>query len=318
MIKLGYALSSEEHSAQTLINLAQKAEETGFTYAFISDHFHPWVDQQGQSPFVWSTIGGISQKTKTLKLATGVTCPIIRTHPAIIAHAAATAATLLEGRFMLGLGTGENLNEHVVGVGWPPIWQRQEMLIEAIDIMRQLWEGGYQSYEGEYYSVDSARIYSLPEKLPPILIAASGKNSAAIAGKIGDGFISTSPNNNLIKTFEKEGGNGKPKYGQFTVCVAKTEKEAVQIAKKWWPNAAFAGMESQEFRIPEYFQQSASLVRDEDIAKSIVCSLDPQKHIETIEAYAKAGFDHIYVHQVGPDQKSFFEFYKKNILPKYS
>lgn len=318
MLQLGYALSSEEHAPQKLIDDAAKAEQAGFSFALISDHYFPWLDTQGQSPFVWTVIGGISQRTKSLELGTGVTCPILRYHPAIIAQAAATAGTLMEGRFFLGLGTGENLNEHIVGQGWPAINQRQEMLAEAIEIIRMLWEGGLKSYEGNYFHVEEARIYTLPDQLPPIYIAASGEHSTTLAGQLGDGFISTAPEKKLVETFHKAGGHAKPAYGQLTVCVAKTEQEAVQMATKWWANSPVPGQLSQELKLPAFFEQAASLVTPEHIKKAIVCGSDPQKHLGKIKAFADAGFDHVYIHQVGPDQDIFFRFYEKEILPKTS
>jgi coenzyme F420-dependent glucose-6-phosphate dehydrogenase len=316
MLQLGYALSAEEHDALALINNAARAEESGFSFALISDHFHPWINTQGESPFVWAVLGGISQKTRSLQIGTGVTCPILRIHPAIISQAAATVGQLLEGRFFLGLGTGENLNEHVVGLGWPQIRIRQEMLREAVQIIRLLWEGENTTFYGEYFTVEDARIYSLPTSLPPLYIAASGPRSAEMAGEIGDGFIGTSAQKAIVQTYERAGGRGKPKYGQMTVCVAKTEKEALETAMKWWPNSAIPGQFSQEARVPAYFQQVSKLVTPEEIKKNYVLGADPEMHLKEIRKYAEAGFDHIYVHQIGPDQETFFRFYEKEIIPK--
>src|SRR5918996_3866961 len=190
-MECGYALSSEEHLPLDLVRYARRAEEAGLPFALVSDHFHPWIDRQGESPFVWSVIGGIAVETETLRLGTGVTCPTIRTHPAIIAQAAATSAAMMPGRFFLGVGTGENLNEHILGDRWPPSDIRREMLEEAVDVMRSLWEGGSQSHYGDYYVVENARLYTLPEEPPPILVAASGPRAAELAGRIGDGFVGT-------------------------------------------------------------------------------------------------------------------------------
>lgn len=316
MVHLGYALSSEEHDAPSLIENAVTAEQTGFSFALISDHFHPWISLQGQSPFVWAVLGGISQKTRTLRLGTGVTCPILRIHPAIIAQAAATAGQLLEGRFFLGLGTGENLNEHVVGLGWPPIRIRQEMLQEAVRIIRFLWEGENTSYYGDYFTVEDARIYSLPDEIPEVYMAASGSISAGIAGEIADGFISTAPKKEIVTAFENAGGQGKPKYGQMTVCVAQSEQEALDTAMKWWPNSAIPGQFSQEARVPAYFQEVSKLVTPETVKQQYILGQNPEQHLQEIRKYAEAGFDHIYVHQIGPDQQRFFRFYEKEILPR--
>jgi G6PDH family F420-dependent oxidoreductase len=201
MFQLGYTLSSEEHDPRELVKFARWAEDAGFSFLSISDHFHPWVDEQGQSPFVWNMIGALSQVTKSTNIFIGVNCPIIRYHPVIVAQAAATSQVMLEGRFILGVGTGENLNEHIIGAGWPPFDQRLAMLNEAIQIMRDLWEGEYTTYFGDYYTVDSAKIYTKPEITIPIVYSAFGPKAAASAGKFGDAFISTGPNKDLIKIF---------------------------------------------------------------------------------------------------------------------
>src|SRR3954464_5938332 len=200
-IELGYALSSEEHSPNDLVRNARLAEETGFTFALISDHYHPWVDAQGQSPFVWSVIGAIAQATERLRLGTGVTCPPIRIHPAIIAQAAATSQVMMEGRFFLGVGTGEELNEHVTGARWPGPQARLELLEEAIEVLRLLWQGGYQSHYGKHYTVEQARIYTLPEEPPAIAVAAAQPNAAKLSGRLGDAFITTSPDEDLRGEF---------------------------------------------------------------------------------------------------------------------
>src|SRR5918999_5439684 len=213
MTEFGYALSSEEHGPTVLVENARRAEAAGFEFAMISDHFHPWADAQGQSPFVWSVIGGIAQATDRIRLGTGVTCPTIRIHPAIIAQAAATSASMMEGRFFLGLGTGENLNEHVVGEGWAAPDERLAMLEEAIEVIRLLWQGGYQTHRGEFYEVEQARLYTLPEEPPGIAVAAAKPLSAELAGRAADAFINTSPDAKTIEAFESAGGRGKPKYG---------------------------------------------------------------------------------------------------------
>jgi coenzyme F420-dependent glucose-6-phosphate dehydrogenase len=317
MVALGYALSSEEHPPNDLVRYAQRAEEVGFTFALISDHYHPWIDQQGHSPFVWSVLGGIAQRTQRLRLGTGVTCPTIRLHPAIIAQAAATAAAMLPGRFFLGVGTGENLNEHILGDHWPAHDQRLEMLQEAVEVIRLLWQGGFQTHRGDHYTVENARIYTLPEALPAILVAASGPKSAEAAGDWGDGLISTAPEESLLKHFEAAGGAGKPRYGQCTVCWAADEASARRTAHKYWPNTALKGELSQELPTPAFFEQAAQLVREDDVAQRIVCGPDPAKHIAQIQEYANTGYDHVYVHQVGPDQEGFFRFYAQDVLPKF-
>ncbi|HEX2193364.1 MAG TPA: TIGR03557 family F420-dependent LLM class oxidoreductase [Candidatus Limnocylindria bacterium] len=316
MTSIGYALSSEEHPPRDLVAHAVAAERAGFEFALVSDHFHPWIDRQGQSPFVWSVLGAIAVVTRRLRVGTGVTCPTIRTHPAIIAHAAATTANMFEGRFFLGVGTGENLNEHVLGDPWPRYETRREMLIEAVYVMRELWRGELLSHEGAHYSVENARLYTLPEAPPDIMVAASGKESAQTAGEIGDGLIGTAPNADLVNAFERGGGNGKPRYGQVTVCWAANRDEAVRTAHEWWPTSAIPGELSQELALPRHFEQAAELVTPEKVAESVVCGPDPEQHLAKIHEYADAGFDHIYIHQVGPDQAGFLRFFERELLPR--
>jgi coenzyme F420-dependent glucose-6-phosphate dehydrogenase len=317
-MEIGYSLSSEESTAADLVRYAVGAEEAGFSCALISDHFHPWLTRQGQSPFVWTVIGAIAHATKRLAIGTGVTCPIVRIHPAIIAQAAATAALLMPGRFFLGLGTGENLNEHILGLYWPPSDIRRKMLQEAVMILRLLWRGGSQSYRGEYFTVEKAQVFSLPEKPPPIMIAAAGGRAAELAGEIGDGLISTLASDSLVRKFRiSDGASEKPRYGQMTVCWAKTEAEAKKIAKEWWAVAAIPGELMSQLATPAEFEAVAELVDEEAVAAKMICGPDPERHLEEIESYRKAGFDHVYIHQVGPDQNGFFEFYQREILPKF-
>jgi G6PDH family F420-dependent oxidoreductase len=317
MVEIGYKLSSEEHTAPKLVENARMAEEAGFTFAEVSDHFHPWIDRQGQSPFVWSVLGGIANATERLVVGTGVTCPTIRIHPAIIAQAAATVAQLMPGRFFLGVGSGENLNEHILGDKWPPVDTRQEMLEEAIDVIRLLWQGGEQNHEGDYYIVENARIYSLPDELPPIHVAASGEKAARLAGRIGDGLIATSPKKETVDAFRRAGGDGKPVYGEVSVCWAKDEKTARKTAHEWWPTAAMSGQLGQELALPAHFEQVTPMVTEDAVAEEVTCGPDAQRHIEAIRKYVDAGFDHVCIHQVGPDQTGFIEFYRREVLPAF-
>jgi coenzyme F420-dependent glucose-6-phosphate dehydrogenase len=314
MTELGYSLSSEEHSPRTLVRNAVAAEEAGFSFALISDHFHPWTDRQGESPFVWSVIGAIAEATSRLRLGTGVTCPMIRIHPAVIAQAAATSALLLGDRFFLGVGTGENLNEHVLGDRWPSYDERAEMLEEAVAVMRRLWEGGLVSHRGRHYTVDRARLYSVPDEPPVVAIAAAGPGSATLAGRIGDALITTAPDRELIEEFEQAGGVGKPRYGQLTVCWAESEREAIDTAYEWWPNAALGGDLGQELPLPRHFRQATETLTRDQVAEAVVCGPDPERHREAIQEFENAEFDHVYVHQVGPDQDGFIRFYEREIL----
>jgi G6PDH family F420-dependent oxidoreductase len=315
-VELGYTLSSEELPPGELVANARRAEEVGFTFALVSDHYHPWVDAQGQSPFVWSVIGGVSQATERLRLGTGVTCPTIRIHPAIVAQAAATCAALMPGRFFLGVGTGENLNEHILGDHWPMPDERLEMLEEAIEVIRLLWRGGYRTHRGQRYTVEKARIYTLPDELPPIAVAAAQPRAANLAGRLGDAFIGVSPDPEIVREFEQAGGQGKSRYGQVHVCWAETEEEAVRTAHETWPVAGIEGPLMQEIALPAHFETATALVTPEKVAETVVCGPDPERHLAKIREYADAGFDHVYVHQIGRDQEGFFRFYEREVLPK--
>jgi G6PDH family F420-dependent oxidoreductase len=314
-MELGYALSSEEHRPNDLVRNARAAEEAGFSFALISDHYHPWIDRQGQSPFVWSVLGAIAQATQRLRLGTGVTCPTIRIHPAVIAHAAATSAVMMEGRFFLGVGTGEELNEHVTGARWPGPETRLEMLEEAIEVIRLLWHGGYQTHRGKHYTVEQARLYTLPDEPPAIAVAASQPNAAQLAGRLGDALVAVAPDEEIVQEFEQAGGSGKPRYGQVHVCWADSEQEARTTAHEIWPNAGMGGALGQELAIPAHYEAAAELVSEDDVAGSVVCGPDPERHLAEIRAYEKAGFDHAYVHQIGPDQDGFLRFYEREIIP---
>jgi coenzyme F420-dependent glucose-6-phosphate dehydrogenase len=314
-MQIGYALSSEEHAPLDLVRSAIRAEEAGFGFSLISDHYHPWIDRQGQNPFVWSVIGAIAASSPSIRLGTGVTCPLIRIHPAIVAQAAATAAAMMPGRFFLGVGTGENLNEHVLGDRWPSTRERREMLEEAIDVLRLLWKGDLCSFEGKHYRVENARLYTLPEEPIPIVVAAGGVEAAKLAARAGDGLVSTAPETEICRTYRDAGGSGAT-YGMLTVCWAASEAEARATALEWWPNAALKGPLAQELPLPSHFEEAAAMVDEESIAETIVCGPDPEAHLSGIRKFADAGFEHVYVHQVGPDQDGFIDFYEREVLGK--
>jgi coenzyme F420-dependent glucose-6-phosphate dehydrogenase len=317
MTSFGYALSSEEHAPSDLVRNARLAEEAGFEFALISDHFHPWIDRQGHSPFVWSVLGGIAEATERLRVGTGVTCPTIRIHPAIIAHAAATTAAMMPGRFFLGVGTGENLNEHVLGDKWPDWDVRARMLEESIEVMRELWKGDITSFEGEFYTVENARLYTLPDQPIPVMIAASGPRAAELAGRLGDGFIGTAPERELLTAFDKgRRGKKRPRYGQVTVCWGRDERKARKTAHEFWPTAAIPGESGQELPNPKHFEQLAEIVTEDMVAERVVCGPDIERHVAALRKFVDAGYDHVYVHQVGPDQKGFIEAYARDVLPK--
>ena len=316
MTEFGYKLSSEEHNPRDLIDYAARAENAGFTFAAISDHFHPWTSSQGHSPFVWSVLGGISQKTSDLRILTGVTCPTIRTHPAIVAHAAATTASLLPGRFTLGVGTGENLNEHVTGAHWPSFDVRLEMLEEAIEIIRLLWSGKLESHHGPHYTVENARLYDVPDEPLPIAVAASGSKALDLAVRVGDGLVCVAPDEEAAKTFKGKAGDDKPRYVEVNVCWAEEEESARKTAYEWWPVAGFKGQLMQELSMPSLFEAGAEMVAPDDVTETIACGPDPDTHIKEIRKFIDAGFDHVWIHQIGPDQEGFFDFYESKVLPQ--
>ena len=319
--ELGYACSSEEHGPNDLVDYAARAEAVGFEFAFVSDHFHPWIPKQGESPFVWGTLGGIARETDDLRVGTGVTCPIVRLHPAVVAHAAATAGAMFEGRFFLGVGTGENLNEHVTGERWPPYAVRLEMLAEAVDVIRSLWTGEEVNHHGEHFTVEEARLFTLPEEPPDLAVAAAGTDSAAAAGDLGDALVSVAPDGDVVEAFEDahsgSDGSAVPKYGQATVCFAESEREARQTVHEWWPNTGLPGKLGQQLPTPEQFESATQLVTEEKATEHVPCGPDADRHVEAIQQFLDAGFGHVYVHQVGPDQEGFFDFYESEVLPSF-
>jgi coenzyme F420-dependent glucose-6-phosphate dehydrogenase len=317
MIEVGYALSSEEHSPARLVELARQAEDAGFPFALISDHMHPWTDTQGEAPYVWSVLGAIAASTARMTVGTGVTCPLIRQHPVVVAQAAATVAGLMPGRFFLGVGTGENLNEHVTGARWPTPGERLEMLEEAIDILRRLWEGDVVSHRGKHFTVDQARIYSIPDAPPLILVAAKKPHATELASDCGDGLISTAPDPSLVERFRSGERTDMPRpcIGQLTVCVADTEAAGRSTALEYWPNGALGGDLGQELKMPSQFMAASEHVTTESVGKVVVCGSDVDTHLRAIAEFAEAGFTGVCVHQVGPDQDAFFRFYRDSVMP---
>ena len=314
-MELGYFLSSEEQPPDKLVANASRAEQAGFQFVVISDHFHPWVSQQGQSPFVWSVLGGIAQATEHVTVGTAVTCPIMRIHPAILAQAAATVTTMLEGRFFLGIGTGEYLNEHILGHPWPATDLRQEMLVEAVLIMRELWKGEEYSHYGAYYTVSDARIYTLPAQPPPIYMAASGPRSASLAGEIADGFISTSPGDKLTQTFKENGGEGKPCFGSIKVCWASSLENAKEVMRQAWPVSALSGRLHTDLPTPKHFEDAVELMGKPELPEDAIVGPDPEPYLKAIQALQDDGYDHIYIHQVGQDQEGFLQFFQQELFP---
>ena len=319
-MKIGYFLSCEEYSPSELVQQARLAEEAGFESLWISDHFHPWNDEQGESPLVWSMIGAISQVC-SLPITTAVTCPTVRTHPAIVAQAAATSAVLTGGAFILGVGSGEALNEHVVGAAWPSTEVRLEMLEEAVDVMRELWSGEFVNHRGRFYTVDSARIYTLPVEPPPIYISGFGPKAAELAGRIGDGYITTQPDTDLIETFRKSGGAGKPMHAGYKVCWGTDDETCVRTAHRIWANEGLPGELAQTLPSPKHFEQASTLVTEDSTRDSIAYGSDVDRHVDAFRPYADAGFDAIHISQIGGAEKEtniegFFAFYRDEVLPR--
>jgi G6PDH family F420-dependent oxidoreductase len=314
-VKLGYWLSSEEHGPAELVELAVAAESAGFELAVASDHFHPWVPAQGHAPFVWTVLGAVARATERLTVATGVSSPINRIHPAVLAQAVATTACLMPGRFVLGLGLGERLNEHVTGGAWPRPGIRRRMLAEAIGIIRALLAGGEVNHDGEHYTVEHAQLFDRPATRVPIWLAVAGPRTARLAAESCDGMIQVAPSAPLVEAFEAAGGTGRPRVGQLHVSLAASHDDAVDNARRWWPNGGLPPQLLTELSRPSQFAAAADLVDPERLSASVVCATGPDAICSAIARYAGAGFDHVVVHQVGPDQQRFLRLAETELLP---
>jgi G6PDH family F420-dependent oxidoreductase len=244
-----------------------------------------------------------------------VCCPLIRIHPAIIGQAAATCAVAMEGRFLLGVGTGEALNEHVTGTHWPTIETRQDMLREAVEIMRSLWAGDTVDHRGAYYTVENAKLFTRPDAPPPVIVSAFGSDSVRVAAEIGDGLWSTAPDGELLGSYAAAGGAG-PRIGQITLCWAPDEDSAVRTAFEWWPNTVLEGQLSQDLPTWTHFKQACALVTPEHVRRAMPCGPDPDRVVDALREYEKAGYDHIHLHQVGPDQDGFLKFWTREVKPR--
>jgi G6PDH family F420-dependent oxidoreductase len=311
MAEYGIFLSSEEHGPRVLLEQARQAEAAGFSSVMISDHFHPWLDRQGESPFVWSVIGAIAATT-SLSVTTGVTCPTVRIHPAVVAQAAATCQLMLDGRFRLGVGSGEALNEHILGDHWPPAAIRQEMLEESIEVMRKLWTGALITHHGRHFSVDNARLYSCPAEPPPVLVSAFGPAALEMAARSGDGLVTTSPERSYIADY-REGGGAGPAVAATKVCWDRDESRARKVAHTLWATDALPGQLNQELPMPAHFEAAATLVTEDMVADSVPCGPDPERHEAAIRKYLDAGFDQIYISQIGEDLPGFLNFWQTEL-----
>lgn len=312
---VGYSLSSEEHPPNDLVRFAREAVVYGFNDIAISDHFHPWTSAQGHSPFVWNVLGAIAAVEPGVNLITAVTCPTIRIHPAIVAQAAATTAVMCDGGFSLGVGSGENLNEHIFGDRWPATDERLEMLGEAIAVMRGLWSGEVYSHRGEHYRVENAQLYTCPETPPPIPVSAFGPKAARFAAEHGDGLVLTGPDRATIEEYRAAGGQG-PVIAATKVCWASDVDTARRTIHELWPNHGLPGELAQELATPQHFEQAVELVDVDAAVGSIPVGPDPEVHVNALRSFADAGVDRVHVHQIGTEQRAFLQFYRDRVLPQ--
>ncbi|MGN9785519.1 TIGR03557 family F420-dependent LLM class oxidoreductase [Nonomuraea sp. ZG12] len=317
MPEFGYTLMCEQTPARRLVDFAAMAERAGFDYAVISDHFFPWIEEMGHSPYAWSVLGAAAHATERLPLMTYVTCPLMRYHPAVVAQKAATMGELTQGRFTLGLGAGENLNEHVIGEGWPSVDVRHRMLSEAVRIIRELFGGDYVTFQGEFYDVDSAKLYDLPASPVPIGIAASGGASARLAAEYGDSLVINEPMPDVVERFRAAGGAGKPVYGQLPVSYDTDAEAAKERAHRLWRWSAVGGWKVMaELPGPVNFEAAAGTVRPDDVARSVPCGDDVDAVVEAARKYVEAGYTHLALVQIGADQQEpFFGWAQEKLLP---
>jgi G6PDH family F420-dependent oxidoreductase len=311
-VKLGYKLFAEAFSPQELVGQAVRAEEAGFDFVEISDHFHPWLFSHDHSGFAWSILGAIAARTDRIELATGVTCPFLRYHPAVIAQAAATTALLSDGRFTLGVGAGERLNEHVVGRGWPAVAVRHELLREALEIIRLLWSGGYQSYQGRHLTLEDARVFDLPATPPRIAVAVGGPAAAELAADLGDAMFATEPEAELVEAYGKAGGGG-PRYGEVPLAWAPDEAAATESAHAMIRFGPTGWKVQSELPNPVNFEAATAFVTPDDIRGVVACGPDPSRHLEVARQFVDAGFDHLALLNAGPDPDGFFDFFAREL-----
>jgi G6PDH family F420-dependent oxidoreductase len=316
MVQIGYTMMTEQAGPRDLVEHVVEAERAGFDFSVTSDHYFPWLESQGHAPYAWSVLGAAAQATARIPLMTYVTCPTTRYHPAVVAQKAATLQLLSEGRFRLGLGSGENLNEHVVGGGWPSPQARLEMLEEAVEIIRELFGGGNVHHQGTHFEVANARLWDLPDEPPPIGVAVSGKRSCSLAGRLADLVIATEPEPELIEAFDRSGGRGKPRVGQLPVCYDPDREAAVARAHEQFRWALGGWPVNAELPGPSGFEGATRYVTPEDTAGAIPCGDDVDTFMEAVRPYVEAGFTEIALVQVGGDQQlPFIAWAEKTLLP---
>ncbi len=316
MIKFGYKLMTEEHGASALVENARRAEDAGFDFVSISDHFHPWLESQGHAPFAWSVLGAIAATTSRIGITTGLTCPIIRYHPAIIAQAAATIAAMSNDRFTLAIGAGERLNEHVTGARWPSVLERHDMLAEAIQIFRTLWSGGVHTIRLEHFIVDHARLYDAPRQPIPIVVGVSGPHSVALAAEKADGIMATEPKPDLVKGYQSKASRPGPRYAEVTLSYAQNEAVALKIVHDRFRFGALGWSVMSEAPSVESFEAATKFIRPEDLKDSAGLGPDPESHLKAIAKFVDAGFDHIVLTGVGDDQPGFIDFFQRELKPR--
>ena len=318
MTRFGYTLMTEQSGREDLLSYAVAAEEAGFDFEVCSDHYSPWLTSQGHAPYAWSVLGAVAQATSRVELATYVTCPIIRYHPAVVAQKAATLQVLSEGRFILGLGSGENLNEHITGEGWPPIAQRQDMLVEAATIIRDLQSGDLVTWEGDYFRVDSARVWDAPEGGVPIAIAVSGEKSVAQFAPLADHLVAVEPEPDLIKAWDHEKGSANTrKIGQVPICWDLDEQRAIKRAHDQFRWFAGGWAVNADLPTPAGFEGASTFVRPEDVAKQIPCGPDLDAAVQAVQPFWEAGFTDVAIVQVGDEgQREFLDQAAKPLLEK--
>jgi G6PDH family F420-dependent oxidoreductase len=318
MTRFGYTLMTEQSGPRDLVRYAVAAEEVGFDFEVSSDHYSPWLTSQGHAPYAWSVLGAVAQATSRVELATYVTCPIIRYHPAVVAQKAATLQLLSEGRFILGLGSGENLNEHITGEGWPPVAQRQDMLVEAATIIRELQSGELVTWEGDYFRVDSARLWDAPDGGIPIAIAVSGEKSVAQFAPLADHLVAVEPEPDLLKAWDREKGSANSrKIGQVPICWDSDEQRAIKRAHDQFRWFVGGWAVNADLPTPAGFEGASSFVRPEDIAKQIPCGPDLDAVVQAVQPFWKAGFTDVAIVQVGDEgQAEFLDQAAKPLLEK--
>jgi G6PDH family F420-dependent oxidoreductase len=312
----GYTMMTEQAGPVQLVADLQRAEAAGFDFSVISDHYAPWLEEQGHAPYCWAVLGAAAQATERIGLMTYVTCPILRYHPAVVAQKAATLQILSGGRFRLGLGAGENLNEHVIGEGWPMVGRRHEMLSEALDVIGLLFDGGDQNYRGRHYALETARLWDLPDQRVPIGVAVSGADSCRLAGEKADIMVAVEPEGDLVEQFNAAGGSGKPVVGQIAISYDEDRDAAVQRAHEQFRWFGLGWKVNADLPLPASFDAATGSVTPEEVADALPCGPDVEEHVEKIRPFVDAGFTEVALVQIGADaQEAFMPWAQNELLP---